>query len=261
MNLSINQDYSTLYDGSGIIKNKTSDFLGNIVSMLEKEFPDVSKNNPGFFLSDLVSEINGTPTKAKTVWGFKERGTALLHFYDFIDSRKQPFYPTMLDVERLRISNSIKASPDVSPAGSVQCNVQSVFHAIYVMLYFYAYNGLGMKQCTFCGKWFTVDKESAQAAYCSRAFHYTDCKGKAHYYNSCLEAQERIWDRSRKRYRAIYDRLYHWEGASEKTNSLATACDRYRKEAKDNRSFENLQRYENFLYTDCDKPSSVFNIT
>lgn len=235
----------------GTIKNS----FGNVLSMFESEFPEASGDDSLFWIPGFIDEFqNGFSKSSRKIWGYKERGLSLWQTNEFLEmhkgafSTKGIFYPTSRDIEELRISHNITVSPLPSETG-LSLHVSQPFHVIFGILWFYAYYGYGLKRCRVCGRWFAVQKNNAQAGYCSRKYVFSDCFGKVQEYSSCQIAYEKIMDRCKKRYRALYKRCWDYYGADNPvTQEVVQENDILHSTAKAFPTRDNLQKYQRFLY-------------
>lgn len=255
--LIMNKETITLMDEDNRGFQKPTDrFLGNVIAMLEEQFPEAITGQSDFWVSGFLQDIGGGNT-AKKIWGVKERGIALYDFNNFVDGRDS-FYPTLEEVERLRISHNLPIAPlpihPSDPDGGLQFRgLGTVNHVLIASLYFYAYYGYCLKRCKLCGKWFAVKKANAQENYCSRKFSYTDCFGKSHEYPTCKDAREKIAARSKRRYSKIYQRLYGRSGFTGELNNFVSSSQKKLDLIKESPSIKNLADYERFLYIECEK--------
>lgn len=255
--LIIRKDFATFQNKNFEFQDKTENFFGNALDMLEMKFPLASKT-PDFWLSDFINDVNNGTLSSTMIWGFHERGNALADIYAFINERNE-INLTMEEIETLRITHNISVAP--LPINILHLdeglrfsNLQTVFHVLFSVLYFYAYYKYKLKRCKFCGKWFAT---LCEEDFCSRQFEYNDWENKKHTFASCrgkLGARERITERLKARRKTIYRALEARCGStSTEIRQFDDEADVYKNTIKENPSFENLMKYENFLYIECQK--------
>jgi len=257
--LIIDENRVTLWSDTGYgLTQATASFFGNIVSLLEDTFCDVAQRyENGDSLSNYIVERTLQKLLEDTnniqIWGFTDGDTTLWEIYDFI-AQRDFFYPTLAEIESLRISHRIRFAPLPFMNGELQFdNLSSVFQVVYSVLYYYSYMGYGLKRCKLCGKWFAFKKENARSEFCDRRFSYIDALGKKLEYPTCKDAREKIAARAKRRRDTIYNRLYSREGFTGKLNDFVKKADELHNSIKENPSISNLSKYEYFLYIECDE--------
>lgn len=243
----------------GTIENS----FGNVLSMLESEFPKAAGANPVFWVSDFMEDAKSgfSADRKKKIWGFYERGSSLWDARQFLSEHTNAFtnpgvyYPDLREVEDLRIKHRIELVPVASLDRSMLSfnRISRPFHVIYGLLYYYAFFGFGLKSCRVCGRLYAVRKKEAQSRYCNRKCSYTDIHGKTTIYDSCQIAQETILDRCRKREKKIDKRLDRYLPRNDPSfyHFSYRAAD-LRDRAKNLPSLQNLHEYERFLFVDSD---------
>ena len=276
LNLEIHQDFTFIIDAENPekqIKQKTCDVLGNIIAMLEKEFPDIGDEDQAgdAIMNGILEEFNGK-RKPHKIWGLKERGTALFTFNMFIKEMQKNkegvvvepllYHVNLKDVEELRRDTRIRTAPILSSNGELSYSgIQTVIQALYGILYYYGINEYTIKKCEFCGKLYAVQKETRKR-FCDRSYEYTDWEEKEKKYISCNDARTDIYNRSLQRYRTIYKRLDTGPGkAHEMQDDFWERCNEYRKKIKAHPSAENIIGYERFLYVDCETLFPKYNLS
>ena len=181
--LEINHDYANL----PIIKSnnffpcegrrtKTENFFGDIVVMLETEFPKVTNyesakaNFSVNIISAFLKPQNSSKEPSKKIWGINEYGDTLMKIYDFIDNRTI-IYPDTKEIDRLRLSNNMSNTFIASDfldlsQGMFFTDLNNIFEVVIASLYFYAYYDYKLVRCAHCGKWFAT--KSLKKKYCDR---------------------------------------------------------------------------------------------
>lgn len=237
--------------------------LGNVLSMLETEFPKAAGADPAFWVSDFMEDAKSgfSADRKKKIWGFSERGSSLWDARQFLSEHAYSFtspgvyYPDLREVEELRVQHHIELVPVSSIDRSMLSfnRISKTFHVIYGLLYYYAFFGFGLKRCRVCGRLYAVRKKEAQSRYCNRKCSYTDIHGKITEYDSCQVAQEAILDRCRKREKRITDHLYSVYGsANDIYIQFRDGKKVYKDRIRKNPFLQNLHDYEYFLFVDSD---------
>lgn len=250
LSMRIDAKYINLGDNKKGVRFSTQNAIGDIVALLESEFPNISNES---MVENLRNEIEGH-RKAKKILGFPERGGSLLEFYEYVDGRKS-IKPSLKDIEQLRFECGYSAPRAINKLnpddGIIFYNLHNISEVLFSILNYYARYDYTLKRCKFCGKWFAAPKVSAQSGYCNRGVKYNDCLGKDHKYSSCIEARKDILNRCKARYNRIYNVIYQNSGSS---FDKMTEFTRRAGELKEScYSFSDCVKYENYLYMDCEK--------
>lgn len=246
-------------EGSAYLLGSITNSFGNVLTMLESEFSEAAGSDSLFWLPGLLADVQGDKeSSSKLVWGYNERGLCLWYANRFLErhsgelSLKGVFYPSLKEIEELRISHNLTLSPVPTDSG-LSLQITNPFHVIYGILWFYAFNGYGIKRCRVCDRWFAVQKKNAQTGYCNRKYVFADCFGKEKEYPSCQAAFETIMDRCKKRYRKIYKKCWDYYGADHPiTQKFMQENDILKETAKARPSGDNLRGYQQFLYISSD---------
>lgn len=137
----------------------TSVVLGNIVCMLEDEFPDHSPEACGARLLEAFGTSN-----APKIWGFREYGNSLLNINNFLGDASVRRL-TRKDAEYYCDKFGLSSVP-VSIERMYFRNIGSVDQVLAAILYFYAQNGYMLAKCAHCQKWFAT--KTRKEKYCIR---------------------------------------------------------------------------------------------
>ena len=133
--------------------------FGNVVSMLECEFPADNYEESGYLSKTIIKKLTGTG-KSKVIWGLSESGTIMHTIYNFISS-KDKITLTLNALEEMRIMhgltiNYLPINKTRLDDGIKFDNIKSIAEVIYALLYYYAYNNLKIVKCEHCSRWFAT---------------------------------------------------------------------------------------------------------
>lgn len=82
--------------------------FGNIVAVLENEFPAENYGEPGFIVKHIRDSLAGS-SKAMEIWGMTAKPTLLHSIYDYFNGREKVDC-TLKDIEKMRIMYGINIS-------------------------------------------------------------------------------------------------------------------------------------------------------
>ena len=143
--------------------------IGNIIEVLEKEFPATSYVETGYTTKRIRDKLAGKSI-TKTLWGFKENGFTIQAIHIFLSGRDK-IELTMQEIEDFRIlyGLGIKHTPlnicDVNEGLQIK-NATSILDMVFHLLYYYTLNNLKLVKCEHCGRWFVTS--SLKNKYCTR---------------------------------------------------------------------------------------------
>lgn len=249
---------TNINSGAGTVWFNVENTLGDLIHKLETTFPKVACKYPyEYDITSLRKHMMDNITRDIRIYDLPEDSSSLINFYEFINEESGSSLK-MDQVEKFRIEHHISTAPIVRQSeDGVEFILEDVnwfTQIIYALLYYYALNGYRIKCCRFCGKWYAFKDEKAQKNYCNRPFTYTDWNGKEKTFPCCQDAREKIKARCDRRSKQIYDVLYSREGfANKNLDSFLSCRDEHLIEIKKNPSFENIVKYEQYLYIECDK--------
>lgn len=166
----------------------TNNALGNVISLLNEEFPGIEELDPAEYAKRIVSSLTRQTKQAKEIFGLKCTPDELFNIISFLNDsdrwcdiskkgvRQIGEYKidlTMQDVEIWRVRHHITKS--VTPLdwldidysqGLMIKNITSIYDVFYGLLYFYAFNRLKLVKCEHCGRWFATT--TFKIKYCPR---------------------------------------------------------------------------------------------
>lgn len=191
--------------------------FGNVLSLLESEFPEDNYKAPEFIVKYVLDGLAG-----------KEK-------VDF----------TLNDIEKMRIQYGIKINnfplsiTDFDKGMKFQ-NISYPIEVVYALLYFYAYSGLKLVKCEHCGRWFATT--TYKIKYCPRKSTFP---GYTHL--NCEQAVKNI----RQQCLRVKNRIETKINSAQQLDftmrlSFQEKCDSYYPTAP---TVENLEKYYTFL---CD---------
>lgn len=241
-------DYSKIFPSSreqkGVVLN-TSTALGDIIAMLEAEFPDFS------WESCLDEHLKAIKTGVdRYCLGMVERGHSLLITQQLL-GEKHSLHLTEEIVESYFDDVGLRERPFISkfePNVSISQPSQ-VSHVIALLLFFYRKYGYKLVKCKHCEKWFAT--KSPQAEYCPRI---SPCSGNplnnkdSSEKVTCKIAVQEMRQRCKYLYSSIYDKAYRANAGTSDFLIEFTSCnDELKKQCKDNPTPKNLRAWLEFL--------------
>lgn len=223
--------------------------LGNVITMLEEEFPLVNKTEQSDYIIEIVREsLEGK--KTKHILEMYERGNSLYAIYNFLDGKEnRPL--SLKDVEDFRLANKLTSS--YLPLSFIDTdkgmqfkNVKNFIEIFHALLYYYAYNGLKLSKCAHCGRWFATT--NLHYKYCSRnstfpRYTHLNCEQAV---RNILYNCGRIKNRIETKAGATLSAQLH---TNPFIDDFFKQCEPLRLSAKANPTVENLTKYYSFLKT------------
>lgn len=256
MDLFITPEYVTLsdFDNQLGVHFRTSEFLGDLVSAMENEYPDCTPEAVACRIkSHFKASLGGTASARSAIYGLpSDHGSALLDFNTFIGSKNSfalDTIETLQEIERMRISNHITRTYLIDLDGNFHYpSISTLSQAIIAILHYYAFTRQKIARCAHCGKWFSTD--NLKEKYCSRRSPFP---GYSDY--TCKTAVKAIKDGLEKRRKSEYERLrqksdkYGQLSNHQKTfNNYCSTCQDYQQKLRKGASVELLLEYKSFLY-------------
>lgn len=223
----------------------TSVVLGNIVCMLEEEFPDHSPEACGARLLEAFGTSN-----APKIWDFREYGDSLLNINNFLgDASVRHLTREYAEYYCDKFGLSVPTSTEHMEFR----NIGSVDQVLAAILYFYARNGYILAKCAHCQKWFAT--KTLKEKYCIRT---SPCVGVL---LSTKESSKRITcklgvQRVRQKCQQKYHRLDNTIGNCAKggndialnfRNPFSNENFRLKELCTESPTLENLQAWSKFL--------------
>ena len=243
----------------------TSDFFGDVYSILENNFPGISPESvEQHTRTYLVNKLNEHPVAPPaTIFGCNELGATLLTLIDYIEDNtkhdigtdRSYIFPTLKDLEEYRIINRMRSNylPDSfdDNNGIHFSGLATVTQVLISALYFYAYHDYKLARCQHCGKWFAT--KNLKKKYCDRVSPCfgTIVKGKTPL--SCEQAVRNILQKCSRKKNRITTKMNQRSAIkypdSTYEDTFNADCSRLYNLAKLEPTTENLTKYHNFLET------------
>lgn len=246
--------------------------LGNILALLNTEFPDYNGNTKQEEAAYLLQHVLGRlgtivttpdgervriePPVRKNLLDYQEDGYARIWFWDVWEKlQRSKDGLSMRFMEEIRMTYDIRVFP--SQARDLQKgdfvfdktkvhfqNVTSVRALLYSALYYYALQGWKIRKCEHCGQYFAT--KSLKNKYCPRRSPMRDPDDASFDYTgmTCQRAVEAAKDRLAKAYTRERKRLWGWR---ERTVAFLKAVDVHKDAIKKSASAEALIAYNEFL--------------
>ena len=218
--------------------------IGNIIEALEKEFP-ASNYVETDYTANLIRNKLAGKEKAKTLWGFKEKGFTIQALHIFLSSRdKIVLKKEEIEEFRIMYGLSVKHIPlnpvDVTEGLQVK-NATSILDIVFHLLYYYTLNDLKLVKCEHCGRWFVTN--AFKNKYCPRKSTFD---GYTHL--KCEQAVRNISQELQREKKRIYNKMTTYKDSSEPdVYSFLDECAFYHGEIKQRATVENLKAYFDFL--------------
>jgi len=116
---------------------------------------------------------------------------------------------------------------------------------IFSILHYYVFAKLKVQRCRHCGKFFAV--KSLKTEYCKEKSSLAGYESK-----TCYVARKAAWDTLQKKKKKVLEWLSYHQIARDKSDVLNTI---YKLEdiIKQSPTAENIQKYHDFLYVDCEQ--------
>ena len=219
--------------------------FGNVVAMLEGEFPAENYEEVGYLTNTIINQLVGKG-KSKTIWGISESGTIMHTIYSFL-SGKDKINLTLKDMEEMRILHGLNIN--YLPINRINIddgiefkNIKSIKEVIYSLLYYYAYNNLKLVKCEHCGRWFATT--TLKNKYCPRKSTFS-----GYTQHNCEQAVRNISQELQREKKRIYNAMttYTTNYGNEEINNFLDKCSAFRDKIKNRASVENLSEYWEFL--------------
>lgn len=223
--------------------------IGNIIEVLEKEFPATSYVETGYTTKRIRDKLAGKSI-TKTLCGFKENGFTIQAIHIFLSGRDK-IELTMQEVEEFRIMYglSIKHTPlnlcDVNEGLQVK-NATSILDIVFHLLYYFTLNNLKLVKCEHCGRWFVTS--NLKNKYCTRN---STVAGYTHL--NCEQAVRNIKQQCGRKKNRIETKannainLKKYSVVSSFVNDFVNECYVYLDKISKKNSAENLSNYLLFL--------------
>ena len=221
--------------------------FGNIVPVLENEFPAENYGEPGFIVKHIRDSLAGS-SKAMEIWGMTAKPTLLHSIYDYFNGREKVDC-TLKDIEKMRIMYGINISnfplsiTDFDKGMKFQ-NISTVLDVAYALLYYYAHNDYKLVKCEHCGRWFATT--TFKIKYCPRKSTFP---GYTHL--NCEQAVRNIMQNCGRIKNRIDIKAAATPSAQLRINPFVdeffNQCEPLYLSAKDKPTVENLSKYHAFL--------------
>lgn len=156
--LTVKPDLTTISEERKIAAiGHTSCALGNILELLERNFPDYDP------ISSIKSGLAGEPPGE--IWGMPERGHSLGFMRRFIGERDVIPPLPLSELEPLRQESNFPARYSFTPR-SLIVHVETMEQVIFALLFYYSVSDLTLHRCQHCGRWFA--SKSLKTKFCER---------------------------------------------------------------------------------------------
>lgn len=218
--------------------------FGNVVSMLEGEFPSDNYDQPGYISKVIIDKLSGKG-KSKEIWGMHESGSVMHTIYHFLNGEDK-ITLSLKAMEEMRILHGLTIN--FLPINQINLdegikfkNVRSITDVVYSILYYYAYNGYKLVKCEHCGRWFVTN--TFKNKYCPRKSTFD---GYTHL--KCEQAVRNISQELQREKKRIYNNMTTYKDSSNPdVYSFLDECAFYHGEIKKRATVKNLKAYFDFL--------------
>ncbi len=251
---------------NGYILGTPNNALGNIISVLNDEFPGVAELSSSEYANLIASSITSGVKQVKEIWGLKCTPDQVFNINEFLNNSdrwseiskngvkekgKFKIDLTLQDVEIWRVRHHIKKSATPSDwlnidysQGLIINDVTSIYDVVYGLLYYYAFNGLKLVKCEHCGRWFATS--TLKNKYCSRKSTFP---GYTHL--NCEQAVRNIMQNCGRIKNRIDIKAAATPTAQLHTNAFVNdffkQCEPLYLSVKESPTVENLSKYHAFL--------------
>ena len=226
--------------------------IGNIIEVLEKEFPAKSYVETGYTTKRIRDKLAGKSI-TKTLWGFKENGFTIQAIHIFLSGRdKIELKKEEIEEFRIMYGLSVKHTHlnmcDVNEGLQVK-NATSILDMVFHLLYYYTLNNLKLVKCEHCGRWFVTS--SLKNKYCTRN---STVAGYTHL--NCEQAVRNIKQQCGRKKNRIETKAnnainkkdnYKANGYSSFVYEFQIKCDKYKEKMEERHTAEVLSEYLSFL--------------
>lgn len=250
------------YDGDKVDVCRTDLFFGNVIYLLEKNYPKMMENREYWrnYMNDDLFNHNSFKINFK-LWGMSEGYSALSNMYDFLqydDGIKLSFRA----VEELRLKHQFESYQyynvnnddnyiSLNQKSYIFKSLNTITQVLCAALYYYSLNGLKLQRCKHCEKWFAT--KNLKQEYCNRkspCFDLVVCDKKVLEVNSsCVKAVDTIKTRFKDRKKQIYNKWYI-EGYEEAYKNLNKTFKHLMDILKKAPNEENILMIHRYLYSD-----------
>lgn len=210
------------YDGDKEDVYRTDLFFGDVIYLLEKNYPKMMENREYWrnYMNDDIFNHNSFKINFQ-LWEMSEGYSALSNMYDFLqydDCVKLSFRV----VEELRLEYQFESYQyyNVDNDGNIISlnqksyifkNLNTITQVLCAALYYYSLNGLKLQRCKHCEKWFAT--KNLKQKFCNRispCFNMVVCGKKVlgGQGASCEKAVDTIVRKFQDRKKQIYDRWH-----------------------------------------------------
>ncbi|MBR3419202.1 MAG: hypothetical protein IKG82_10980 [Oscillospiraceae bacterium] len=228
--------------------------FGNIVDFLE------SKETPCQYSADdikdsIIKALNGQD-HIEHIYGMSVSIFSICHIlHNWFNGNTQMSF-TMKDLDIMRISSNITeihkpiTHEDYEYKDGMQFTINSVLDLLFSLLYFYTFEGLKIKRCHHCGKWFATS--TLKTNYCARISPCSEMtiagKPLLNAKEPCKQAVKTIRQRFLSRKDSIRQNFStnHPDRLDDFYKQCADYLARYDKAP----TIENIVAFHNYLYSD-----------
>lgn len=224
--------------------------IGNIIDVLEKEFPANSYADKSYSTNLIRNKIAGKMV-SKSMWGFKDDGVTI-HAIHLLLSGRDKIELKNDEIENFRITYGLSIKHtylnhcDINEGIQVK-NATSILDIVFHLLYYYTLNNLKLVKCEHCGRWFATS--TLKTKYCPRN---SPIKGYTHL--NCEQAVRNIKQQCSRKKNRIETKANNANKGNVLNHSYSSfivdfqkQCDCYIERLSKRLSVNNLSDYLHFL--------------
>lgn len=228
--------------------------FGNLCFFLESKM-NPCQFTPSDILEHTLNALNGHD-QIESIFGMPVSIFSINHIlHDWFNGMTHIFF-SMKQLDIMRISSNVTENhkpithEDYEYKDGMQFKINSVLDLLFSLLYFYTFEGLKLKRCHHCGKWFATP--TLKTDYCPRISPCSELtiagKPLLNAKEPCKQAVKTIRQRFLSRKESIRQNFTanHPERLNDFYNQCADYLARYDKAP----TIENIIAFHSYLYSD-----------